>query len=98
MKKITCFIFLGLMISSISHSKISRDYYNELFDSCMAEAVKADLGYKVTKNYCKCTADHFDDNYNDTSLIDLVQGEGGSVYNDVVDFVISKCRRKVGLS
>ena len=63
----------------------------------MIEAMKANLGYTITKNYCKCSADHFDKNYNDNSLIELVEGEGGAAYNDVVAFVISKCRRKVGL-
>ena len=91
-------VVLGLLFSNISYSKISKDYYNELYDSCMIEATKANLGYRITKNYCKCSADHFDNNYNDNSLIALVEGEGGAVYNDVIDFVISKCRRKVGLN
>ena len=59
--------------------------------------LKAELGYDITRNYCKCTADHFDKNYDDASLLNLVQGEGGSAYNDVVNFVINKCRRLVGL-
>ena len=87
---------LSLLSSNISYSKISKDIYNELYDACMTEALKADLGYKITKNYCKCSADHFDKNYNDNSFIALVDG-GGAAYNDVIAFVISKCRRKVGL-
>ena len=88
---------LSLLSSDISYSKINKNYYNELYDACMIEAMKADLGYTITKNYCKCSADHFDKNYNDNSLIALVEAEGGAAYNDVVAFVISKCRRKVGL-
>ena len=97
-KKFLMIVVLGLLFPNISYSKISKDYYNELYDSCMIEATKANLGYRITKNYCKCSADHFDNNYNDNSLIALVEGEGGAVYNDVIDFVISKCRRKVGLN
>tara|TARA_B100000900_G_C20042736_1_gene498687 strand:- start:238 stop:534 length:297 start_codon:yes stop_codon:yes gene_type:complete len=97
MKKLLGIVVLCLLFSNISYSKISKVYYDELYDYCMIEAMKADLGYTITKNYCKCSADHFDDNYNDNSLIELVEGEGGAVYNDVVAFVINKCRRKVGL-
>ena len=97
MKNLLGIVFLCLLFSTISYSKISKAYYEELFDSCMIEAVKADLGYTITKNYCKCSADHFDNNYNDTSLVTLVEGEGGAAYNDVIAFVITKCRRKVGL-
>ncbi len=97
MKKFLSILILSFLLCNISYSKISKIYYNELFDSCMVEAMKANLGYETTKNYCKCSADHFDKNYDDTSLINLVQGEGGSAYNDVVNFVISKCRRLVGL-
>ena len=97
MKKLLSILILSFLLSNISYSKISKIYYNELFDSCMLEAMKANLGYETTKNYCKCSADHFDTNYDDTSLINLVQGEGGSAYNDVVNFVISKCRRLVGI-
>jgi len=97
MKKLLSILILSFLLSNVSYSKISKIYYNELFDSCMLEAMKANLGYETTKNYCKCSADHFDTNYDDTSLINLVQGEGGSAYNDVVNFVISKCRRLVGI-
>ena len=97
MKKLICIVLLGLLFCNVSYSKISRAYYKELYDHCMIEAIKANLGYTITKNYCKCSADHFDDNYNDNSLIALVEGQGGAAYNDVVAFVISKCRRKVGL-
>ena len=96
MKKLLVIVVLSLLFSNISYSKISKDYYDELYDHCMIEAMKADLGYKITKNYCKCSADHFDKNYNDNSFIALVDG-GGAAYNDVIAFVISKCRRKVGL-
>ena len=97
MKKFLAIFIISFLFGNISYSKISKSYYNELFDSCMLEAMKANLGYETTKNYCKCSADHFDTNYDDTSLINLVQGEGGSAYNDVVNFVISKCRRLVGI-
>ena len=97
MKKLLVIVVLSLLSTNISYSKISSDIYNELYEACMIEATKADLGYKITKNYCKCSADHFDKNYNDNSLLALVEGEGGAAYNDVVAFVISKCRRKVGL-
>ena len=97
MKKLFGIVLLALLFCNISYSKISRAYYEELYDHCMIEAMKANLGYTITKNYCKCSADHFDKNYNDNSLIELVEGEGGAAYNDVVSFVISKCRRKVGL-
>ena len=97
MKKFFGIVLMALLFSNNSYSKISKEYYNELYDFCMIEAMKANLGYEITKNYCKCSADHFDNNYNDNSLIELVEGEGGAAYNDVVAFVISKCRRKVGL-
>ena len=97
MKKFLLILIVTFLFSNTGSSKISKIYYDELFDSCMLEAVKANLGYETTKNYCKCSADHFDTNYDDTSLINLVQGEGGSAYNDVVNFVISKCRSLVGL-
>ena len=97
MKKLLGALVICLLFSNIGYSKISKEYYNELYDFCMIEAMKANLGYTITKNYCKCSADHFDNNYNDNSLIELVEGEGGAAYNDVVAFVISKCRRKVGL-
>ena len=97
MKRFLIIIFLSFLIYNVGYSKISKLYYNELFDSCMLEALKAELGYDITRNYCKCTADHFDKNYDDASLLNLVQGEGGSAYNDVVNFVINKCRRLVGL-
>ena len=96
MKKLFGIVILCLLFSNISYSKIGKEYYDVLFDSCMIEATKANLGYTTTKNYCKCSADHFDNNYNDNSLLTLVE-EGGPAYNDVLNFVISKCRRKVGL-
>ena len=97
MKKLLGFVVIGLLFSNISYSKIKKAYYEELYDGCMIEAVKSDLGYTMIKNYCKCSADHFDNNYNDKSLIALVEKEGGAAYNDVVSFVIAKCRKKVGL-
>ena len=97
MKKCFIVLILSFLINNVSFSKISKIYYDELFDGCMLEAMKANLGYETTKNYCKCSADHFDRNYDDTSLFNLIGGEGGSAYNDVVNFVISKCRKKVGL-
>ena len=97
MKKLLLIVVLGLMFSNISHSKISKLYYDELYNSCMDEALKFNIGYEITNNYCKCVADHMDNNYNDKSLIKLVEGEGGAIYNDVLAFVITKCRRKVGL-
>ncbi len=97
MKKFLTILILSFLFSNISNSKISKNYYDEIFDSCMIEAMKGNLGYETTKNYCKCSVDHFDTNYDDASLINLVSGEGGSAYNDVVNFVISKCRRLVGL-
>ena len=96
-KRILEIIILSLIFCNISYSKINNAYYNELYDACMLEAMKSDLGYTITKNYCKCSADHFDKNYNDDSLIELVEGEGGAIYNDIVSFVGSKCRKKVGL-
>ena len=36
-----------------------------------------------------------DNNYNDESLIQLVQMEGGSVYRDIVDYVSGLCKEKV---
>ena len=98
MKKFLALLFLSLFYFSYSFGAINKLYYDELFNGCMDEALKADLGYKITKNYCTCSADHFDNNYTDDTLIKLVEEEGGAAYNDVVDFVISKCRRKVGLS
>ena len=97
MKKLLGVLVLVLLFSNTSYSKISKEFYNELYDSCMIEATKANLGYTITKNYCECSADHFDNNYDDNSLISLVEGEGGAAYNDVIAFVSSKCRRKVGL-
>ena len=96
MKKLLGIVALSLLFSNISYSKISKYIYDELYDACMIEAMKADLGYKITKNYCKCSADHFDKNYNDNSFVALVDG-GGGAYNDVIAFVVTKCRRKVGL-
>ena len=99
MKKLLGFLVVGLLSSNISYSKISEEYYNLLYENCMIEATKANkanLEYTIIKNYCKCSADHFDKNYDDKSLIAFVE-QGGPAYNDVVAFVISKCRRKVGL-
>ena len=95
MKKILVIVVLTLLFTNISYSKISKVYYEELYDSCMIEALKANVGYMITKNYCKCSADHFDNNYNDNSLNALVEGER-AVYNDVVAFVVSKCRSEIG--
>ena len=97
MKKLFVFVVLCLLYSNISYSKISKLYYNTLYDSCMDGASKSNHNYKIKKKYCKCSADHFDNNYNDNSLLSLVEGQGGAAYNDVVAFVITKCRRKVGL-
>ena len=96
MKKLLGIVVVSLLFSNISYSKISEEYYNLLYDNCMIEASKANLEYMIIKDYCKCSADHFDKNYDDKSLIAFVEG-GGPAYNDVVAFVISKCRRKVGL-
>ena len=95
MKKFLGIVVLTLLFTNISYSKMSKVYYEELYDSCMIEALKADAGYMITKNYCKCSADHFDNNYNDNSLNALVEGER-AVYNDVVAFVVSKCRSEIG--
>ena len=97
MKKFLVIVFIGLLFSNISYGKISNVYYEELYDSCMIEATKGDLGYSMAKDYCKCGADHFDNNYNDKSLIALVEDESEAAYNDVLSFVIAKCQRKVGL-
>ena len=97
MKKFLVIVFIGLLFSNISYGKIRKAYYEELYDGCMIESMKGNLGYSITKDYCKCSADHFDNNYNDKSLISLVEEEGGAAYNDVVSFVIAKCKRKVGL-
>ena len=97
MKKLLVIVFLGLTFSNISHSKISKLYYDELYNACMEEAMKANLGFKVTKEYCKCSADHFDDNYNDSELVKLESNEGGAAFNDVINFVVNKCRKKAGL-
>jgi hypothetical protein len=97
MKKFLVIVFIGLLFSNISYGKISKAYYEELYDACMIEATKGDLGYSMAKDYCKCGADHFDNNYNDKSLIALVEDESGAAYNDVLSFVIAKCKRKVGL-
>ena len=88
---------LTLLWCNISYAKISKDYYSLIFDGCMEEALKHNAGYKITKNYCTCSADHFNKNYDDESLAKLVRSEGGSVYNDIVNYVVSKCRREVGL-
>lgn len=95
MKKLFGIVVLGLLFTNISYSKINKAYYKELYDSCMIEALKANVGYMITKNYCKCSADHFDNNYNDYSLTTLVKGEK-AVYNDVVAFVVSKCKSEIG--
>jgi hypothetical protein len=97
MKKFLVIVFIGLLFSNISYGKISNAYYEELYDSCMIEATKGDLGYSMAKDYCKCGADHFDNNYNDKSLIALVEDESEAAYNDVLSFIIAKCKRKVGL-
>ncbi len=97
MKKIFLILAFSFAIFNICQSKISKVYYNELYDGCMEEAIKANRGFKVTKEYCKCSADHFDDNYNDTELVKLVQHEGGAAYYDVINFVINKCKKKIGL-
>ena len=97
MKKFLVIVFIGLLFSNISYGKISNAYYEEMYDSCMIEATKSDLGYSMAKDYCKCGADHFDNNYNDKSLIALVEDESEAAYNDVLSFIIAKCKRKVGL-
>ena len=97
MKKFLVIVFIGLLFSNISYGKISNAYYEELYDSCMIEATKGDLGYSMAKDYCKCGADHFDNNYNDKSLIALAEDESEAAYNDVLSFIIAKCKRKVGL-
>ena len=58
------------------------------------ESASVALDFDLTENV---NVQFIFDNYNDNSLIALVEGEGGATYNDVVAFVISKCRRKVGL-
>ena len=97
MKKFLVIVFIGLLFSNISYGKIRKAYYEELYDGCMIEAMKGNLGYSITKDYCKCSADHFDNNYNDKSLIALAEEESAAAYNDVLSFVVAKCRRKVGL-
>ena len=44
-----------------------------------------------------CTADHLDQNYNDESLLQLIEMEDGGAYMDVVNYVSGLCRKKVGL-
>ena len=97
MKKFLVIVFIGLLFSNIGYGKISNAYYEELYDACMIEATKGNLGYSMAKDYCKCGADHFDNNYNDKSLIALVEDESEAAYNDVLSFIIAKCKRKVGL-
>ena len=48
-KKLLGVVIIGLFFSNISYSKIRNTYYEELYDGCMIEAVKADLGYTITK-------------------------------------------------
>ena len=97
MKKIFLILAFSFTIFNICQSKISKVFYNELYDSCMEEAIKANLGFKVTKEYCKCSADHFDDNYNDSELVKLEENQLGAAFNDVINFVANKCKKKIGL-
>ena len=96
MNKLLTFIFLSLFVTSTSSGKISNQYYEVLVDGCMEAALKTNNNYKLVKKYCTCAADHMDNNYNDESLIQLVQMEGGSVYRDIVDYVRRLCKEKVG--
>ena len=94
--KFLSIIFLSFLLFSVGYGKISKDYYDAIFDGCMEESLKISNNYDLSKKYCTCTSGHFNDNYNDDSLIKLVESEGGSAYNDVVNYVSGICNKKIG--
>ena len=98
MKKVLGILVLGLLFCNVGFGKISKAYYDVLFGGCMEEALKSNYSYNLTKKYCKCSADHFNKNYNDDSLLELAEGRGESAYNDVVNYVSGLCRKRVGLN
>ena len=61
----------------------------------------SDIGIEVVKNFLhlgwQVTA-HFNKNYNDYSLLELIEGRGEVPYNDVVNYVSGLCRKKAGLN
>ena len=69
MKKILAFLTFTIIFCNTSFAKISDFYYDILVEGCMETALNANHGYKKTRKYCTCTADHLDQNYNDESLV-----------------------------
>ena len=96
-KKILTTTIISFFLSNTVFGKINEAFYYELYEGCMETALKYNKDYNITDRYCKCSANHFNENYDDDSLILLVTQEGGAAYNDVVQYVIRKCRKKVGL-
>ena len=97
MKKILAFLTFTIIFCNTSFAKISDFYYDILVEGCMETALNANHGYKKTRKYCTCTADHLDQNYDDESLLQLIEMEDGGAYMDVVNYVSGLCRKKVGL-
>jgi len=98
MKKLLAFLIFTIIFCNNSFGKISDVSYDVLVDGCMETALKANHSYKKTKEYCTCTADHLDKNYNDESLLKLIEMEDSGAYMDVVNYISGLCRKKVDLN
>ena len=47
--KFLSIIFLSFLLFSVSYGKISKDYYDAIFDGCMEESLKISNNYDLSK-------------------------------------------------
>ena len=94
MKKILGIVVLNLLFTNVSYSKISKVYYEELYDSCMIEALKANVGYMITKNYCKCTVKKLSERFSDDDLDAVFKQKPEEIIEDT-KFASEFCEKKI---
>ena len=90
MKKASIIIFVALILTNVANAKLSKDFWNEIFNGCYYSGIQV----KKLKSYCTCYTNKFSANFSDKTVLEFIETAGDLTKNPTVIKYTRECINK----
>ena len=90
MKNFIITFFISLILTNVAYAKLSKDYWNEIFNGCYYSGIQV----KKLKAYCTCYTNKFSANFSDESVLEFIETAGDLTKNPTVIKYTKQCINK----